>query len=169
MDFAQKFLKLMTRYHPRAKSLNPQGRTLQLTNHWAIPTSLRQAIDTTFLTTTELFGSPLNCSMSGNIANCSTFLEEAVFGAILNSFLFRWTSSCIANPDYEPKNMPKAVLHALASSECNETPFLIVLILPIWDDTPWNSTSVRGHMTMTTLVHIPAGHIHALRAVTSTI
>jgi hypothetical protein len=32
-DFTQDLLKLLARYNPRAKSLNPQGRKLKLTNH----------------------------------------------------------------------------------------------------------------------------------------
>jgi hypothetical protein len=63
-DFTQNLLKLLARYHPRAKSLNPQGRKLKLTNHWAIPPLLRIALKQTFLTTTELFGIPLNCPMT---------------------------------------------------------------------------------------------------------
>jgi len=85
--------------------------------------------------TTELFGSLLTCSISEGITYCSAFPEDAVFGAIINSFQFRWTISCIANPEYEPRDMLKIVMHALASSESNETPFLVVLILPIWDGT----------------------------------
>jgi hypothetical protein len=54
--------------------------------------------------------------MSDGIAYCSSFSEDAVFGAIINSFQFRWTSSCIASPEYEHEDMLKAVLHALASS-----------------------------------------------------
>jgi hypothetical protein len=59
-DFTQDLLKLFVRYHPRAKSLNPQGRKLNLANHWAIQPPLRVALEQTFHTTTELFGSPLN-------------------------------------------------------------------------------------------------------------
>ena len=55
--------------------------------------------------------------------------------------------------------MLKAVLHALASSEAQDTPFLVVLILPVWEDTPWNSAAVRGHHNMSTLIQIPAGHM----------
>ena len=72
-DFTQDLLGLMSRYHPKAKSLNPQGRALKLANHWAIPPRLCHAIDSTFLTTTELFGSPLNCSMSDGSTYCSAF------------------------------------------------------------------------------------------------
>jgi hypothetical protein len=66
-DFIQDFLRLMSRYHPKAKTFNPQDRSLKLTNHWAIPPRLRQTIEFTFLATTELFGSPLNCAMSEGI------------------------------------------------------------------------------------------------------
>ena len=114
--FTQDLLKLLTRYHPKAKSLNPQGRKLKLSNHWAIPTPLRTALEHTFLTTTELFGSPLNCPMKEGMTYCSAFPDDAHFGAILDSFAYRWTSSCIANPEYEPEDMLQAVLQALSSS-----------------------------------------------------
>ena len=63
----------MSRYHPKAKTINPQGRSLKLTNLWAIPPRLRQAIESTFLTAPELFGSPFNCSMSDGITYYSAF------------------------------------------------------------------------------------------------
>ena len=159
VDYTQEVTKLLTRYHPRAKSLNPQGRQLQLANHWPIPPALRITQENTFLTFTELFGSPLNCSMAHGMTYCSAFQEDVKFGAIIYSFLYRWTNSCIANPEYEPEDMLKTVLHALASSEHTDTPFLVVMILPTWDDTPWNSRAIRGHVNMTTLINIPAGHM----------
>ena len=72
-NFTHDLLKLLARYHPRAKSLNPQGRKLKLSNHWAIPPLLRAALEQTFHTTTELFGSPLNCPMTEGITYCSAF------------------------------------------------------------------------------------------------
>jgi hypothetical protein len=58
-------------------------------------------------------------------------MPGAQFGAIIDSFQFRWTSSCIVNPEYKPEDMLKAVLHTLASSKSIETPFLVVLILSV--------------------------------------
>jgi len=55
--------------------------------------------------------------------------------------------------------MLKAVLHALSSSESSETPFLVVLILLFWDDTPWSSASIRGHKNVFTLIRIPTGNM----------
>ena len=93
--------------------------------------TLQKALGRTFLTDRELFRSPLSCSMSGGISYCSAFPENGIFGATTDSFRYRWTSSCIANPEYEPKDMLKAVLHALSSSEVQGTPFKVILILPV--------------------------------------
>ena len=60
--------------------------------------------------------------------------------------------------------MLKAVLHAPSSSEVHDTPFPVVLILLVWDDTPWNSAAVRGHHNMSTLIRIPAGHMRFVSA-----
>ena len=66
--FTQDLLKLLARYHPKAKSLNPQGRMLKFANHCATPPTLHQAMERTLLTNTDLFGSPLKCSMFGKIS-----------------------------------------------------------------------------------------------------
>jgi hypothetical protein len=97
MDFTHDLVQLMSHYHPRGKFFNPQGRSLKLSNHLATQGPLREGIESTFLTTSELFVSSLNCSMSDGSTYCSAFSEDTVFGAILESFKFRWTGSCIAN------------------------------------------------------------------------
>ena len=130
-----------------------------MANHRAIPRTLRQALESTFLTTTDLFGSPLNCSTTGGITYCSAFPENGNFGVVINSVHFRCTSSCIANLESIPEDMLKAVLHALASSECKEIPCLVVMILSVWDDTLWNFAAVRDHSNMSTLITIPTRHI----------
>ena len=88
-EFIQDLINLLARYHPRAKSLNPQGRKLKLANHWATLPALQRALERTFLTTTELFGSPLNCSMSSDISYCSAFKTDEAFGAILDAFSYK--------------------------------------------------------------------------------
>jgi hypothetical protein len=102
--------------------------------------------------------------MTDGITYYSAFPEDTVFGAIINSYQFQCTGSCIANPEYEPEDMLKAILHAMASSESTETPFLFVLILPIWGETPWNSASIRGHSNMSTLIRIPTGQMRVVPA-----
>ena len=59
--------------------------------------------------------------------------------------------------------MLKADLCALSSSEVQDTPFLVVLILPVQEDTPWNSAAILGHH-MSTLIRIPAGHMRFVHA-----
>jgi hypothetical protein len=160
--FTHDLLKLLARYHPRAKSLNPQGRKLKIANHWATMPTLQKALERTFIA--ELFGSPLNCSMSSGILYCLALPKDEIFGSITDSFLYRWTGSCIANPECEPEDMLKAVLHAFSSSESQDTPFMVVLILSVWEDAPWNSAANRGHHNMSTLIRIPAGHMQFVPA-----
>jgi hypothetical protein len=122
--------------------------------------TLQQALERTVLADKEVFGSPLNCFMSSGISYCSAFPEDEIFGSITDSsFLYRWTGSRIANTVYEPEEILRAVLHALSSSESQDTPFLVLLILPVWEDTPWNSAAIRGHHNMPTLIRIPAGRM----------
>ena len=94
--------------------------------------------------------------MSGGISYCTAFPEDEIFGATIDSFRYCWTGSCIANPECEPEDMLKAVLiHALSSSEVQQdTPFIVVLILHVWDDAPWNSAAIRGHHDMSTLIRM---------------
>ncbi len=33
------------------------------------------------------------------------------------------------------------------------------MILPVWENTPWDSTAIKSHGNMSTLVHIPVRHI----------
>ncbi len=87
--FTHDFLKLMLRYHPRSISIDPQDKPVKLANQWADLPPPRHAIKSAFLTTTELFDNPLNCSTTDTITYCSAFPDDQVFGAVLNAFLFR--------------------------------------------------------------------------------
>jgi hypothetical protein len=60
--------------------------------------------------------------------------------------------------------MLKIVLHALAFSESPDTRFLVILILPNWEDTPSNSAAICDHHNMSTLIRIPAGHMRFVPA-----
>ena len=65
-QFLPSLASLLHRYHPRSETLNPQGRKLNLCNHWALPTPLMTAIHDTFTSSTELYASPLNCDTANN-------------------------------------------------------------------------------------------------------
>ena len=66
--FTQDLLKLLARYQSKAKTLNPRGRKLKLANHWVTLPLLQQALERTFLSKTELFGSPLEFFMTNDIS-----------------------------------------------------------------------------------------------------
>ncbi len=91
--FTYNLLKLLTRYHPRTKPVNPKGCKLKLGSYWANPPLLQPVMKRTFLTKTELFGSPLTCSMTSGITYCSTFPKDEIFSVIIVSFLGRWIGS----------------------------------------------------------------------------
>ena len=48
----------------------------------------------------------------------------------------------------------KAVLHALACSTATESPLLVVMILPAWEDSPWRANSILSHPNLTTPVQL---------------
>jgi hypothetical protein len=102
--------------------------------------------------------------MTSGISYCSAFPEDEIFGAITYSFLYRWTCSYTAILEYEPKDMLKAVLHALSSLKSTDTSFLVFLILPVWDDTPWNSAANCDHHNMSSLIWIPSGNMRFVPA-----
>jgi hypothetical protein len=149
----------MQRYHPHTKLLNPQGIVSKTTNRWAITYSLASAIYACFKTTFKIFASPLNNSVNPNVDYCTAFPEDANFGANFDSFCYRLTGSCIASPEYEPEDMRKAVLHALASSTISPSPLLVVFVLPAWEDSPWITQSVLTHLNTTILIHLQANQL----------
>ena len=67
--------RLMLRYHPRAGTINPQGRKYKPANQWATPPTLQRALQHTFLSKTEIFASPLNCSMEPDTTYCTAYPE----------------------------------------------------------------------------------------------
>ena len=69
--------------------------------------------------------------MEPGITYCTAYLEDSAFGALHDAFSYRLTESCIANPEYDPDDMRKAILHALASSTDTTNPLLVVMVLPV--------------------------------------
>ncbi len=74
--------------------------------------------------------------MEPGITYCTAYLEDSSFGALHDAFSYRLTGSCTANPEYDPGDMRKAILHAHASAIDTKTPFLVVMVLPVWEDIP---------------------------------
>ena len=69
----------MLRYHPRAETISPQGMKYKPSHQWATLPELQWAIEFAFHTKSELFTSPLNCSVEPCIACCTAYLEDYTF------------------------------------------------------------------------------------------
>ena len=62
--------------------------------------------------------------MEPGIAYCTAYHEDSSFREIHDAFGYKQTGSRTANPEYDPGDMRKAILHALASSTNTTTLFL---------------------------------------------
>jgi len=69
--------------------------------------------------------------MEPGITYCTAYPEDSAFGALNDVFSYRLIGSCIANQEYDPSDMRKTILHALASSTNASTSFFAVLVLPV--------------------------------------
>ncbi len=130
----------MQRYHPRTNKRNPQDNISKTTNQWTLSPIFTSALHACFDTTCDLFASPLDSSMNPNVDYCTSFQDDAIFNALFHAFRYRRPGSCLANPEYEPVDMRKKILHALACATSSENPFCVVLILPTWEYSPWGPT-----------------------------
>ena len=55
--------------------------------------------------------------------------------------------------------MHRAVTHALACSDASEAPLLVALVLPAWEDSPWQANTIRQHPHMETRLILEKGHL----------
>jgi ribonuclease HI len=155
--FLKAVADLLRRYSPKSKLYNPQGNQFNIKNNWAIQDPLMQGLKELFGTTTQLFGSPLNCSPEPGTTYYSAFPEDAIFGAIHNCMRFRWTASCQANPEYEPADMLAAMQRAIQSAHASTDPFLCILILPHWSASPYRHTSIMQDPAVQVVTTIAKG------------
>ena len=97
--------------------------------------------------------------MNPDVEYCTAFPEDANFGARYDSFSYRLAGSCIANPEYEPEDMRKAVLHAISYSTSSPCPLLVIFILSTWENSPWRTQSILSHPNTTILIHLQANQL----------
>jgi hypothetical protein len=62
----------------------------------------------------------------------SCFERDQLFGAHHDAYSTQWSGYSVANPEYESKEMYKAVSWAVHSSQLTQDPTLTVFILPAW-------------------------------------
>ena len=163
--FLTELAALLRRHDDRSKHHNPQGRPHKQKNQWAIPRTLMETLQRLCCTSTELFASPLNCSVAPNRTYFSAYPEDAVFGAIHNCMKYRWAGACQANPEYEDADMLHAMQRAIHSASATTSPFSCIMILPRWATTPYRHPSIlqNEHVQLLTTVDkdrfkfVPAG------------
>jgi ribonuclease HI len=130
-SFAEEVARLLNRYK-EGTHIPGLKRKVNLNNHWATPQAIYQALqDHIPQLTKERYASPLNYH-PGMQQYWSCFERDQLFGALHNAYSCRWTGYSVANPEYDSKEMYKAVSWAVHSSLSTEIPTLTIFILPAW-------------------------------------
>ena len=86
--------------------------------------------------TTERFASPLNFNVASN-SYCSMYSEDRLFGATHDAYSHNWQGSSQASPEYEAKDMEKALRWAIFSAQETDEPVLTAFVLPDWAGTAY--------------------------------
>ena len=129
-EFAWEIGDLFKRYKPGTKTA--QGTKTKVQNSWTTRDALRGSIFEGFCTEEEMFASPLNFLIRDGATYCSAHARDVIFGARLNGYGdCKAGRSVYANPEYEQKDLLKALKWAVAASQEPE-PFCAVLIYPRW-------------------------------------
>ena len=131
--FAEEVASLVKRYKT-GQPVPGTNRRVDLTNHWATPPGIYDTFKETFPgLRKERFASPLNYH-SGMQQYWSCFERDQLFGAMHDAYTCQWTGYSVANPEYESKEMYKAVSWAVHSAQNTETPTLTLFVLPAWTE-----------------------------------
>ena len=131
--FAEEVASLVKRYKT-GQPVPGTNRRMDLTNHWATPPGIYDTFKETFPgLRKEHVASPLNYH-SGMQQYWSCFERDQLFGAMHDAYTCQWTGDSVANPEYESKEMYKAVSWAVHSAQNTETPTLTLFVLPAWTE-----------------------------------
>jgi len=131
--FPEELALLLLRYK-EGTPIKESSRRVKLSNHWTTPTSIYQCIQEELQPTSkERFASPLNYSPTMT-EYWSCHQRDQLFGAHHNAYTHQWTGFSVANPEYEPKDMDKAVAWAVHSARHTPIPTVTLFILPAWMD-----------------------------------
>jgi ribonuclease HI len=131
--FAEEVAALLRRYK-NGMPVPGTKRKVDLTNQWATPVGIYDMLqDQIPDLNQERFASPLNChSYMQKYWSC--FERDQIFGALHDAYKYRWTGFSVANPEYDSKEMYKAVSWAVHSAQNTKQPTLTVFVLPAWTD-----------------------------------
>ena len=65
------------------------------------------------------------------------YSEHRLFGATYDAYSHRWQGSSQANPEYEAKEMERALRWAIFSAQETNEPILTTFVLPDWAGTAY--------------------------------
>ncbi len=86
--------------------------------------------------------------------------------SVREQFANFYESPNTANLEYEPNDMRKGVLHLARTLSTNtHTPFVAVMVLPVWEDTPRSSACIWSLNNMKTLIHVPSATCDSSRRI----
>ena len=130
-SFAEELARLLLRYRNGTRIPGSQKR-VDLTNHWTTPPGIYQALQKHLpQMNKERFASPLNYN-PGMKWYWSCFKRDQIFGALHDAYSCKWTGLSVANPEYDSKELYKAVSWAVHSSQTTTHPTLTAFVLPAW-------------------------------------
>jgi ribonuclease HI len=155
-SFAEELYALMCRYRDGSDiDSSRHDDHIKLSNHWATPPELYDALQQLTGITKERFASPLNFNPKMQ-QYWSVHKRDQIFGARWDTYRYQWTGSSVHNPEYEDPALNKNMATAVAAAQHTQAPVLGVHILPAWTDS--NRTSY-----MAWLSHYPENCKHVLQ------
>lgn len=113
-----------------------QGRRTKLKNHWATPDAYIKALQDGLSVCIERFASPLNFTPS-MASYFSLFEADQALGANHDAFSCKWIGASQCNPEYEARDMERAVRWAICSARDSEEASLTAFVLPYWETTSY--------------------------------
>ena len=131
--FEHALARLLGRY---ANKQSTGNKGTKIKNHLVTPEAYMKALASGLGVTTERFASPLNFNICFDSC-CSMHSEDSLFGATLDAYSHKWQGSSQANPEYEAKDMEKALGWAIFSAQEIDEPVLTAFVLPNWTGTAY--------------------------------
>ena len=124
--FEHALARLLNRY---SNKHTMENKTTRINNRWATPDEYMKAIVDGLSVTNERFASPLDFNVASD-SYCSMYSEDRLCGATHDAYSHRWQGSSQANPEYEAKEMEKALRWAIFSAPETDEPVLTTFVLP---------------------------------------
>jgi hypothetical protein len=156
-SFVEEVCLLLKRYI-NGERTDKTGQSINLKNHWAVPSDVFAPLSAAFKIPTERFASPLNVSQH-TTSYYSVYARDALFGVSRDAYSCHWRGSSEANPEYNTAEMDKALSWSIASAASTSEPVLTVLVLPVWRDRAVHLRRLQ-HPMVQQVAFIPRGRFN---------